>query len=69
MRHDSASAAASPGGRRNGKGQLGQCFSWIEATMRTEEATGLVPRLAIFYAALFVLPGIQMPFFPVWLEA
>jgi PPP family 3-phenylpropionic acid transporter len=37
--------------------------------MRTEEATGLVPRLAIFYAALFVLPGIQMPFFPVWLEA
>ena len=24
--------------------------------MRTEEATGLVPRLAIFYAALFVLP-------------
>lgn len=37
--------------------------------MRTEEATGLVPRLAIFYAALFALPGIQMPFFPVWLEA
>ena len=37
--------------------------------MRTEEATGLVPRLAIFYAALFVLLGIQMPFFPVWLEA
>lgn len=37
--------------------------------MRTEETTGLVPRLAIFYAALFALPGIQMPFFPVWLEA
>jgi MFS transporter, PPP family, 3-phenylpropionic acid transporter len=37
--------------------------------MRTEEAKGLVPRLAIFYAALFVLLGIQMPFFPVWLEA
>lgn len=37
--------------------------------MRTEEATGLVPWLAIFYAALFALPGIQMPFFPVWLEA
>jgi PPP family 3-phenylpropionic acid transporter len=37
--------------------------------MRIEVATGLVPRLAIFYAALFVLPGIQMPFFPVWLEA
>jgi PPP family 3-phenylpropionic acid transporter len=37
--------------------------------MRTEEATGLVPRLAIFYAALFILLGIQMPFFPLWLEA
>jgi len=37
--------------------------------MRTEETSGLVPRLAIFYAALFALPGIQMPFFPVWLEA
>src|SRR4026209_2487716 len=37
--------------------------------MRTEEPSGLVPRLAIFYAALFALPGIQMPFFPVWLEA
>lgn len=37
--------------------------------MRTEGASGLVPRLAFFYAALFVLPGIQMPFFPVWLEA
>jgi PPP family 3-phenylpropionic acid transporter len=37
--------------------------------MRTEETSGLVPRLAIFYAALFVLPGIQMPFFPVWLKA
>src|SRR5689334_10850403 len=30
---------------------------------------GFVPRLAAFYAALFILPGIQMPFFPVWLEA
>jgi len=28
-----------------------------------------VPRLAAFYAALFILPGIQMPFFPVWLKA
>ena len=37
--------------------------------MRTEAASVLVPRLAIFYAALFALPGIQMPFFPVWLEA
>jgi MFS transporter, PPP family, 3-phenylpropionic acid transporter len=30
---------------------------------------GFVPRLAAFYAALFIVPGIQMPFFPVWLEA
>ena len=30
---------------------------------------GFVPRLAAFYAALFILPGIQMPFFPVWLQA
>ena len=37
--------------------------------MRTEKTSDLVPRLAIFYAALFVLPGIQMPFFPVWLKA
>jgi MFS transporter, PPP family, 3-phenylpropionic acid transporter len=31
--------------------------------------SGFVPRLAAFYAALFILPGIQMPFFPVWLKA
>lgn len=37
--------------------------------MRTEETSGLIPRLALFYAALFVLIGIQMPFFPVWLKA
>jgi PPP family 3-phenylpropionic acid transporter len=37
--------------------------------MRTQETSGLVRRLAIFYAALFVLLGIQMPFLPVWLEA
>ncbi|MGA7311137.1 MAG: MFS transporter [Pseudolabrys sp.] len=30
---------------------------------------GFVPRLAAFYAALFILPGIQMPFFPIWLKA
>jgi MFS transporter, PPP family, 3-phenylpropionic acid transporter len=30
---------------------------------------GFVPRLAALYAALFVLYGIQMPFFPVWLNA
>ncbi len=39
--------------------------------MRPARATflGFVPRLAAFYAALFILPGIQMPFFPVWLKA
>jgi len=30
---------------------------------------GFVPRLAALYVALFVLAGIQMPFFPVWLKA
>ena len=30
---------------------------------------GFVPRVAALYAALFILPGIQMPFFPVWLKA
>jgi MFS transporter, PPP family, 3-phenylpropionic acid transporter len=30
---------------------------------------GFIPRLAALYAALFILPGIQMPFFPVWLTA
>jgi PPP family 3-phenylpropionic acid transporter len=37
--------------------------------MRINETSGLVLRLAVFYAALFVLPGVQMPFFPVWLKA
>jgi MFS transporter, PPP family, 3-phenylpropionic acid transporter len=32
-------------------------------------SSGFVPRLAALYVALFVLPGIQMPFFPVWLKA
>lgn len=31
--------------------------------------SGFVPRLSVFYAAYFVLIGIQMPFFPIWLEA
>ena len=30
---------------------------------------GFTPRLGVLYAALFLLPGIQMPFFPVWLQA
>ena len=29
---------------------------------------GFTPRLGVLYAALFLLPGIQMPFFPVWLQ-
>jgi PPP family 3-phenylpropionic acid transporter len=67
MPHDSASAAASPDGRRVGKEQLGQRFR--DDAMRAEETSGLAARLAIFYAALFVQLGIQMPFFPVWLKA
>ncbi|MBI1203581.1 MAG: MFS transporter [Rhodopseudomonas sp.] len=30
---------------------------------------GFAPRLAALYAAIFVLSGIQLPFFPVWLKA
>jgi PPP family 3-phenylpropionic acid transporter len=30
---------------------------------------GFAPRLAALYAALFVMGGIQLPFFPVWLRA
>jgi PPP family 3-phenylpropionic acid transporter len=30
---------------------------------------GFAPRLATFYAALFLLVGIQLPFFPLWLKA
>jgi len=39
--------------------------------MRRELRTsvGFVPRLAALYAAMFILPGIAMPFFPVWLKA
>jgi len=39
--------------------------------MRPETRTswGFVPRLAALYAALFILPGIAMPFFPIWLKA
>ncbi|MSP32859.1 MAG: MFS transporter [Pseudolabrys sp.] len=30
---------------------------------------GFAPRLAALYAAIFILGGIQLPFFPVWLQA
>lgn len=32
-------------------------------------AQGFARRLALFYAVLFVVYGVHMPFFPVWLEA
>jgi PPP family 3-phenylpropionic acid transporter len=32
-------------------------------------AAGFARRLALFYAAIFVAVGIQLPFFPLWLEA
>jgi len=32
-------------------------------------ADGFAARLGLFYAGLFVVVGIQMPFFPLWLEA
>ncbi|MBV8825413.1 MAG: MFS transporter [Bradyrhizobiaceae bacterium] len=32
-------------------------------------ADGFPARLALFYAGLFVVVGVQMPFFPVWLKA
>jgi MFS transporter, PPP family, 3-phenylpropionic acid transporter len=49
-----------------------QCVRWDSTgAMQPARAIfpGFVPRLAAFYAALFILPGIQMPFFPVWLKA
>jgi PPP family 3-phenylpropionic acid transporter len=30
---------------------------------------GFAPRLALLYVAIFVLAGVQLPFFPVWLKA
>jgi PPP family 3-phenylpropionic acid transporter len=30
---------------------------------------GFAPRLAAFYSGLFIMAGIQLPFFPVWLKA
>ena len=30
---------------------------------------GFAPRLAALYAGIFVMGGIQLPFFPVWLKA
>src|SRR5690349_20988712 len=62
-----------PRGRSPGwKSMFLQCVSWNQpGAMKPARVTffGFVPRLAAFYAALFILPGIQMPFFPVWLKA
>src|SRR5579872_2356417 len=62
-----------PGGPGEGRNSVfRQCVRWIQTgVMQPARATyfGFVPRLAAFYAALFILPGIQMPFFPVWLKA
>ena len=35
----------------------------------TQMQVGFAPRLAALYAGLFVMGGIQLPFFPVWLKA
>src|SRR5664279_2404354 len=35
----------------------------------TQMQVGFAPRLAAFYAGLFITGGIQLPFFPVWLKA
>jgi MFS transporter, PPP family, 3-phenylpropionic acid transporter len=71
MRHDSASAAgsfdlAAVFAKNPGRAMP---YSGKHSTMRANSIFGFVPRLAMFYSALFILPGIQMPFFPVWLNA
>ena len=35
----------------------------------TGRDAGFATRLAALYAAIFVMGGVQMPFFPLWLEA
>ena len=37
---------------------------------RPQQSTdGFALKLGLFYAAYFLIGGIQLPFFPVWLEA
>lgn len=38
-------------------------------SFRPQILAGFAPRLAIFYAAIFIMVGIQLPFFPLWLGA
>jgi PPP family 3-phenylpropionic acid transporter len=71
MRHDSASTAVARGlaaafAKKPGRAMP---YSGKHNAMRANSFFGFVPRLAVFYSALFILPGIQMPFFPVWLNA
>jgi PPP family 3-phenylpropionic acid transporter len=42
-----------------------------DGTMRsfTQKQVGFAPRLAGLYVGIFIMGGIQMPFFPVWLKA
>src|SRR6266571_8229468 len=44
-------------------------ISLMAPIRRSNAADGFAPRLALYYAAVFAVLGIQMPFFPVWLEA
>ena len=37
--------------------------------MQSIKTIGFAPRLAALYAGIFVMSGIQLPFFPVWLQA
>ena len=72
MRLDSASVLRWPAGPGPIKVELPQYVVRGEArecAFVFQAFGGFVPRLAALYAALFILPGIQMPFFPVWLKA
>ena len=46
-------------------------ISEIDSEMRlsSQLQIGFAPRLAALYAGIFVMSGIQLPFFPVWLKA
>src|SRR5271169_475242 len=40
-----------------------------EMLLSSQLQIGFAPRLAALYAGLFIMSGIQLPFFPVWLKA
>ena len=59
-------------GRRRAKALYREGVAWNRGEAMLPDlrkSLDFVPRLAAFYAALFILPGIAMPFFPVWLKA